>query len=1269
MKHKHLKHLFTALLLLCTTVASAHQLQIDGIFYNYLSKVDKTLVVTYQGSYWNTVTNDYIGHVTIPETVTIGNDIYTVVAIGESAFAGCENVTGVTLPRTIKSIGTAGFGVNEAETDFTSVYISDLAAWCNIDFASIASNPLSHAENFYLNGELLTEIVIPEGAEEIKSFAFYGLGSNVVNITIPSSIKKIGEDAFRGSVIKNVHISDLAAWCNIDFTGAYSNPLTNAENLYLNGESVNCIIIPEGVTEIKPLVFSGNSFIESISIPASTVSIASNAFQNCANLVNITVADDNTTYDSRENCNAIIETVTNKLFFGCKNSAIPNGVEIIGNRAFAGCGALHIEIPNSVTTIEEYAFYNCANLASVTISNSVKSIGVDAFGHCTSLKSVAIPSGVKSIESYTFYNCKALANVTIPESVTSIGSNSFENCTALQSITIPSGVTTINYNAFYNCSNLKWVYNNSALKIDFNTNNGYIGSYANSIIVPSDDVQGDYVFRTTNGAHTLIAYTGNETDLTLPENYKGENYSIGKNVFKNSSNLKRVVISDGVTSVGTYAFKSCNNLAEITIGKNVAKIEDYAFSSCSRLVYVINKSSLNIKAGASTHGNVAYNASVVILGSDDIQGDYVFRTTNGVHSLVAYLGNETDLTLPESYNGKNYTIGADAFKNKPISSITIPECVTSIGNNAFYGCSKLQTVYNNSALDIVIASTANGYVAYYAKAVIAKGDNVQGDYVFRIIDNHPTLVGYLGNDTDIKFPDNYYGGIYAIGDNLFRGNTQIKSITIPNGITGIGSYAFYNCSNLKSVVNFSNLTFTKGNTGYGYIAYYANNVVNAPNGSVEGDFVFGIIDGVNTLVKCNSVGSSLEDWTSTNKTNNSSSSKTYTLMAKEGDVLTFDWMVSSEGGCDEFFVTINGVQILQKSGEKTGSYEYVFTADGEYVLVARYKKDSSDKSGKDCAKIYNIVFSGATTVDVVLPESYKGEDYVIGAEVFSNCNLGNITIPAAVTGIGEKAFYGCTALVGITSGIAAENLFVPGTDAFTGVDKAKCTLYVPRRTKATYLATEVWNEFENIVELIISNITITINQYGNATYCSEYALDFSNVDGLKAYAATGYNKVTQVVTLTRVQTAHEGTGLFLTGEPGEYTVPVIEYSNDYTLNLLVGTLEQTTVNSTDGAMSNYKFTILPGDEAPMFYPFEDNTPFSAGKAYLQIPTAWLPSTAQRSLSIRFDDGKTTDIDELFDEVKGENGKLNGVCYDMQGRVVENPTSGIYIIDGKKVVIK
>ena len=152
--------------------------------------------------------------------------------------------------------------------------------------------------------------------------------------------------------------------------------------------------------------------------------------------------------------------------------------------------------------------------------------------------------------------------------------------------------------------------------------------------------------------------------------------------------------------------------------------------------------------------------------------------------------------------------------------------------------------------------------------------------------------------------------------------------------------------------------------------------------------------------------------------------------------------------------------------------------------------------------------------------------------------------------------------------------------------------------------------------------------------------------------------------MTRLLTACEGTGLFLKGEPGEYTIPVLEATDDHSLNMLVGTLEKTTVNSTssDGLYANYKYTIIDGESTPMFYQFEKGSSLSANKAYLQIPVSW-SSNASKSVKIRFDDGETTDIEEL--EV--ENGDAKTV-YDLQGRIVETPAKGIYIVGGKKVFI-
>ena len=200
-------------------------------------------------------------------------------------------------------------------------------------------------------------------------------------------------------------------------------------------------------------------------------------------------------------------------------------------------------------------------------------------------------------------------------------------------------------------------------------------------------------------------------------------------------------------------------------------------------------------------------------------------------------------------------------------------------------------------------------------------------------------------------------------------------------------------------------------------------------------------------------------------------------------------------------------------------------------------------------------------------------------------------------------------------------------------------------------------------------VSITVNQYDSGTYCSEYALDFSNVEGLKAYAATGYNKKTKVVTLTRVMTTQPGEGLFIKGESGTYMVPIIEEADDNTLNMLVGTLTDTPVNaqSTDGLYANYKYTIKADESEPSFYQFADGSTLSAGKAYLQIPVAWLPATTEaRSISLRFEEGEgTTDIENS--EIKNQNSEF---VYDLYGRRVDNPVKGsIYIVGGKKKVVK
>ena len=282
--HNSLRALFLSLAVLLSLPMLAEEVEINGINYD-LNAETKQATVKAKSS------GEYSGKVVIPETVEFKRTAHSVTSIGESAFERCPDLTSVTIPNSVTSIGLAAF-----------MYCSRLT---------------------------------------------------------------------------RVHISDIAAWCNIDFKGGFSsNPLYYAHHLYLNGEEVKDLVIPNSVT-----------------------SIGEDAFFGCSGLTSVTIG---------------------------------NSVEIIGSSAFSGCSGLtSVTIPNSVTSIGSAAFWGCSGLTSVTIPNSVLSIGDDAFQECSGLTSVTIPNSVTSIGDYAFSGCSGLTSVTIGNSVTSIGESAFANCPEL----------------------------------------------------------------------------------------------------------------------------------------------------------------------------------------------------------------------------------------------------------------------------------------------------------------------------------------------------------------------------------------------------------------------------------------------------------------------------------------------------------------------------------------------------------------------------------------------------------------------------------------------------------------------------------------------------------------------------------------------------------------------------------------------------------------------------------------------------------------------
>lgn len=225
-------------------------------------------------------------------------------------------------------------------------------------------------------------------------------------------------------------------WSESGGNGTHYQVTSIADYSFYNCSGLTSISIPEGVTSIGLLAFANCSGLTSVSIPTSVTSIKRSPFYSCSGLTSIVVASGNPAYDSRNNCNAIIETATNTLILGCMNTTIPTSVNTIGEHAYFGCtGLTSLFIPLSVTSIGENAFTNCTGLTSINIPTSVTSISAGVFWACSGLTNFSIPTSITRIERIAFAYCTGLESISIPESVTIIGEEAFAYCSRLTSIT------------------------------------------------------------------------------------------------------------------------------------------------------------------------------------------------------------------------------------------------------------------------------------------------------------------------------------------------------------------------------------------------------------------------------------------------------------------------------------------------------------------------------------------------------------------------------------------------------------------------------------------------------------------------------------------------------------------------------------------------------------------------------------------------------------------------------------------------------------------
>ena len=493
--------------LLMTISTLAESVKVGDLYYerNYTYN---TASVTYQ--VWFSDKN-YAGvkSIIIPAEIECNGTTYTVTSIGKGAFQSCESLTSIIIPNSVTSIGEDAFwGCSSLEgiefpNSITNIGEEAFCYCTSLKYIDFPSKLTTIGKEAFFKCYALDSITIPKSVRNIEEEAFRQCGSlksikveagnpiydsrdncNAIiktstntliagcqNTVIPNSVRNIGDWAFNWcksltSIFIPKSVTTIGEGAFAGCVGLKYIKVELGNPIYDSRENSNAIIktatntlvvgchnstIHNSVTTISEGAFGHCTTLKSVIVPKSLKYIERGAFEGCDSLGVIKVEAGNTTFDSRENCNAIIDTYNNTLVLGCAGTTIPNSVTTIGEGAFYCCYSLKsISIPSSVNRINKEAFQYCRNLTSITIPNSVKWIDEKAFSGCRGLVSLTLGTGVISIGERAFNSCSSLKSITIPNSVKWIEKNAFADCDALASITIGTGVKSVGWWAFCN---------------------------------------------------------------------------------------------------------------------------------------------------------------------------------------------------------------------------------------------------------------------------------------------------------------------------------------------------------------------------------------------------------------------------------------------------------------------------------------------------------------------------------------------------------------------------------------------------------------------------------------------------------------------------------------------------------------------------------------------------------------------------------------------------------------------------------------------------
>ena len=720
-------------------------------------------------------------------------------------------------------------------------------------------------------------------------------------------------------------------------------------------------------------------------------------------------------------------------------------------------------------------------------------------------------------------------------------------------------------------------------------------------------------FADPNAYGVAVTYRGNAYN-TYTDEYTGE-VNIPSFVECESDNKTYKVLE-----IKDEAFRGCSGLTSVTIPNSVTTIGKCSFFLCSGL------SSINIPNSVTSIGAEAFGKTgltSVTLPNNLVEIDHhMFCGCTSLTSVfipssvtTISLGAFEDCTSLAAVFVENVNpisiFNSDVFSNKANAILFVPS-----GSEAAYQAADYWKEFKK-IVEISQSSETISFADAYVKALCVQnwdfnGDGEISDYEAAAVTDLGEV--FKGNTTITSFDElQCFTGLTTINTQAFNDCTNLTSIVIPANVETIDYMAFSGCSNITSIVIPSNVTYI------GDDAFRGTGLTSIDIPDNVTTMKSCCFAGCNNLVSA-TIGSGVTSYDSSALIDNPS--LTSIVVSQENQVY------DSRNGCNA---------VIRKSDN------VLLTGCNNTVIP------------NGITGIFTYAFRGCIGItSVTIPNSVIS----IGVQAFYNCSgLTSVTIPNSVTSIGNYAF-GKTSLNSMT--VRWSTPISINSNVFSNNSNTNATLYVPYGTLSAYESASVWSDFHDIVEL--SSVSFTMNNLGMATFSNSTGLDFTNVQGLKAYIASGFSPSTGKLLLTRVDKVPANEGLVLKGEAGDYEIPFTT-TDMYYSNLLVGVPTATTVSPTKGEYTN--FILANGKYGVSFYTLSQEGIISDGKAYLQLPTSML-SNLSKGMVMAFDDEQ----DEATGIKDVESGRMNGNrYYNLNGQRVDKIQRGVYIINGKKILIK